>query len=235
MRLGSLGNGVPSGEAVHSLLGVGRYHITELGSHPDAQVAQTMTIMAARASEDAKRPDFKAHAARIFAGADPSDTQEIINRAFRHVKNAIHFQRDEVSGAGLAGVEPADLIEFIVRPADMARYVDRGIAIGDCDDFSMYLAALLATQGLQTKFCTVAADEHFRDQFSHVYVVCYTDGQRIPLDASHGDYPGWEVAMERPVWRTQEWPACGGCSLVSLAMIAAAGYFGWRMWREAVA
>lgn len=219
-----------AGSAMHSTLGAGRFRVTELGNSPDEQVAQTMRIMSARASEDANQPEFKAHSARIFAGTNPSDTREIINRAFDHVSGAIRFQRDEESGAGLGAItESADLIEFIVRPADMARYVEQGIAIGDCDDFSMYLAALLATQGIESKFCTVAADDRFRGQFSHVYVVCYADGQRIPLDASHGDYPGWEVALDRPVYRTQEWAACGGCWLLSLAALVAAGYFGWKM------
>lgn len=230
MRLAFAGNGEPSGSAVHATLGPGNFRVTELGDNPDLQVARTMRIMGERAAADAADPEFRAHAARVFSGVDSSDTPELINRAFSHVRSAIRFQRDEDTGAGLGAACPADLIEFIIRPADMARYVDKGIAIGDCDDFSSYLAALLATQGIDSKFCTVAADDRAPDQFSHVYVTCYLDGERIPLDASHGDYVGWEVPNK---WgKRQEWSTGGGCSVFTMAALAVAGYFGWR-WMEA--
>ncbi len=213
---------------MHSILGTGNFRATELGPTSDLQVAQTMRIMGDRATEDAANPIFQAFAGRVFDGVDSSDTPEIINRAYGHVRNAIRFQRDEESGAGLGALAPDDLVEFIVRPVDMARYVDQGIAIGDCDDFSMYLSALLATQGIPTKFCTVAVDDRAPDQFSHVYVVAYVDGQRIPLDASHGDFAGWEVEQERPIHRKQEWSSSGGCSLVSIGVIVAAAYLGYK-------
>lgn len=229
MRLGSLGTQPASGTAVHSTLGAGRYRVTELGDNPDEQVARTMRRMGELATQDASNPIFQAFAARTFAGLDPADKCAIIDRTFERVRNAIAFQRDEVSGAGLSGLDTADLIEFIVRPVDMCRYVDEGIAIGDCDDFSMLCSALLATQGIPTKFCTVAADDRAPNQFSHVYCVAYLDGERIPLDASHGDYPGWEVDQRQPVGRKQEWSADGGCSVLTLLVIGIATWFGWRL------
>jgi hypothetical protein len=228
MRLGSLGNGASSGTAVHATLGPGLYRVTQLSGNPDQQVAQTMRIMGERVKEDALAPAFQEHAARVFDGLESSDTPEIINRAYGHVRSAIRFQRDEDSGAGLGDLAPVDLVEFIVRPVDMARYVDQGIAIGDCDDFSAYLAALLRTQGIDSKFCTVAASDLAPDQYSHVYVTAYVDGQRIPLDASHGDFVGWEVEQERPVYRKDEWSTTGGCSLFSIGAIVAAAYLGWK-------
>lgn len=231
MRLGSLS----SGTAVHSTLGVGRYRVTELGNSPDGQVAATMRRMGELASEDAANPIFQAFAARTFAGVDPSDKQAVLQRAYDTVSDSIQFQQDEVSGAGLGEVSPDDLIEFIVRPVDMCGYIDQGIAIGDCDDFSMLLAALLATQGISTKFCTVAADERAPDQFSHVYCVAYLDGERIPLDASHGKRLGWGLGWEVPNrWgKREEWSTGGGCPLITLAVIGAAAWFGWRAYKAA--
>jgi hypothetical protein len=192
-----------------------------------------MRRMGELASEDARNPIFQAFAARTFAGIDPADKDAIIDRAFERVRGAIRFQRDEVSGAGLGDASPPDLVEFIVRPVDMCRYIDEGIAIGDCDDFSMLCAALLATQGIPSKFCTVAAESAVPDQFSHVYCVAYLDGERIPMDASHGEYPGWEVEQDRPIGRKQEWASDGGCPLVTLAVIGAAAWFGWKAMRAA--
>lgn len=187
-----------------------------------------MLRMGELATEDAANPIFQAFAARTFAGINPSDKQAIVDRAFEAVRSAIRFQNDEASGAGLGNASPPDLVEFIIRPVDMCRYIEQGIAIGDCDDFSILCSALLATQGIATKFCTVAADGRAPDQFSHVYCVAYLDGERIPLDASHGDYPGWEVDQERRVTRKQEWSSTGGCPLVALAVIGAAAWFGWK-------
>lgn len=229
MRLGSLGTQPASGTAIHSILGAGRYRVTELGKNPDEQVARTMRRMGELATQDATNPIFQAFAALTFAGIDPTDKRAIIQRAYERVTNAIRFQRDEVSGAGLNGLDTDDLIEFIVRPVDMCRYIDEGVAIGDCDDFTMLCSALLATQGIPTKFCTVAADDRAPDQFSHVYCVAYLDGERIPIDASHGDYVGWEVDQSQPVNRKQEWSADGGCSLITLAVLGAAAYFGYKV------
>ncbi len=231
MRLGSLGTQPASGTAVHSILGVGRYRVTELGDSPDGQVARTMRRMGELATEDAANPIFQAFAARTFTGIDPSDKHAIIDRAFDTVRGAIQFQQDEASGAGLGDACPDDLVEFIVRPVDMCRYIGQGIAIGDCDDFSSMIKCLLLTQGIPSKFCTVAADGRAPDQFSHVYCVAYLDGERIPLDASHGEYPGWEVDQERPVWRKQEWG--GDCPLITLAVIGAAAWFGWKALKAA--
>lgn len=204
----------------------------DLGDNPDEQVARTMRRMGELATEDAANPIFQAFAARTFAGVNPADKEAVIQRAYEHVANAIEFQRDELSGAGLEGIDTNDLVEFIVRPVDMCRYIDQGIAIGDCDDFSMLLSALLATQGIPTKFCTVAADGRAPDQFSHVYCVAYLDGERIPLDASHGDYVGWEVPNR--YGKRQEWASDGGCPLIKIALFGAAAWFGWKVGSKAM-
>ncbi|MES2124071.1 MAG: hypothetical protein V4503_05225, partial [Gemmatimonadota bacterium] len=60
------------------------------------------------------------------------------------------------------------------------------------------------TQGIPCKFCTVAASEIAPDQYSHVYTVAYPNGERVPMDTSHGKYFGWQA----PNWfRRQEWVA----------------------------
>jgi hypothetical protein len=181
--------------------------------------------MGQRASADAANPEFQAHAAEIFTGVPASG---ILPRAFDHVKRSIQFQRDEHIGLGFAGGSPDDLVEVIIRPLDMARYVDQGIATGDCDDFAMYVAALLMTQGIPCKFCTVAASGAAPDQYSHVYAVAYPpNGERVPMDASHGDYPGWEVPNK--YGKLKEWSADGSPSLLSLAALAGAVWLGWKM------
>ena len=162
-----------------------------------------------------------------LAGGEASDFNRHAGKTVRVSKQPNSFYTFCVS--------PDDLIEFIVRPVDRCGYIDQGIAIGDCDDFSMALAALLATQGISTKFCTVAADERAPDQFSHVYCVAYLDGERSPLDASHGKRLGWGLGWEVPNrWgKREEWSTGGGCPLITLAVIGAAAYFGWKALKAA--
>lgn len=212
MRLGFANAGAGTSVGQHAQLGPVHYSIHSLPLDADGQVRQTLSIMRQRSSEDADDPWFKQRAQSLVSpnGSQADRAREL----YGHVKAAnIHFTRDEVTGTGIAGLGLGEdqVVETIIRPVDMARYVDSGMALGDCDDFSMYLAALLRANGIACSFATVAADGSQPDQFSHVYVVAYPDGQRLPLDASHGQYPGWEVAdrygkyAEWPVWDKLAW------------------------------
>jgi hypothetical protein len=62
----------------------------------------------------------------------------------------------------------------------------------------MYVAALCESAGIPCGFVTVAADPADPSQYSHVYAVAYPKDEfgrrvRVPIDASHGEYAGWEV------------------------------------------
>lgn len=194
--------------SVHSELGPVRYQLREIGSNPDAQVAQTIELMRARAKEDAQHPWFRSRAARLLSGGSETDQ---VARAHAHTKQSIRFQQDEDTGGGIRGLElhGDELIEVIMRPLDMATYVDNHKAVGDCDDFSMYVACLLEAVGIPCGFVTVAADPRDPSQYSHVYAVAYPRDEfgrrvRVPIDASHGEYAGWEVADRFGKFR--EWP-----------------------------
>ncbi len=102
----------------------------------------------------------------------------------------------------------------------------------DCDGFTSYLAALLIALGVPCSFATVAAHKEDPSIYSHVYVVAYPNGQRVPLDSSHGEYPGWEAPNEFNKFR--EWPVnsapiCSGPGMLftiaaSLGILTAAHY-----------
>jgi hypothetical protein len=185
--------------------------------------------MRERAAQDAEDPWFKQRAMQLAGvGGNQADVARTL---YGHVKAAnIHFTRDEVTGAGIQGLDLGDdaVIETIIRPIDMARYVDAGMALGDCDDFSMYLAALLKANGVPCAFATVAADGEAPDQFSHVYVVAYPDGQRLPLDASHGQYPGWET--ENRFGKYAEWPVWDKFAWFIGDVVVKAGIVGLGIW-----
>ncbi len=80
---------------------------------------------------------------------------------------------------------------------------------GDCSAFTMLIAALLKCLGVRCELVTLAVDPREPEVFTHVYPrAVLEDGQRLALDASHGNYPGWEVPAY-DVHRKQIWDTSG--------------------------
>ena len=226
-----MGEGSPVVE--HPLLGAGQVTgVMELGVNPDSQVGQTVELMRERVREDAQDPTFREYARQVTQGLTGVAAAET---AWQHVKGVVRFHRDEELGNGLSGVigdeAAGDTVEFIIRPREMAKFVAQGRACGDCDDFSMYLACLLEAVGVPCAFVTVAADERAPNQYSHVYVRAYPDGETLALDSSHGEYPGWEVPNmfgKLRVWPMQE----RGGGLMDLLVIAGGVAGVWFLCKE---
>jgi len=200
---------IPQSTTQHAELGEVKYTVHGMSNQPDAQVAQTVAHMWRRVMQDAQCPEFIDWTRQIVAGC--LDQQSMCRAIWRHVKGSIRFKNDEKTGAGMGvdtGIDPEDVVEVLIRPVDMMRYVREGVAVGDCDDFSMYEAAMLQVCGIECKFVTVAANGVDPNQYSHVYTVAYLRPsiddldeltlnpfrkERWPMDASHGEYCGWEV------------------------------------------
>ena len=80
---------------------------------------------------------------------------------------------------------------------------------GDCSTFSMLLAAMLESLGLDWELVTVAVEPADPTLYSHVFVrAVLPDGRRVTLDGSHGQYPGWEVPRPHQ-FRRQVWDSSG--------------------------
>jgi hypothetical protein len=178
----------------HPALGLVRYQTTEVSDDPDTQVAQVIGMMRDYAISDSTSPEVLRAAQASVQSGDP------VQDVWDWVKARMRFVRDEATAEPLQGWYRDPIVETLVRPRDMA--VLQGPQ-GDCDDFSMYGASLLLAKGVPVAFCTVAADPQAPTVFSHVYLVAYPWGCRVPMDLSHGSYPGWETTM---ALRKQEWP-----------------------------
>ena len=190
---------------LHPTLGSVGYSVSEMSTHPDSQVQQTLGRMGARVAVDSSDPVFMS---RVWNTVNADNEIDACNQVWAHTKGGIKFQRDEVTGAGVGGYSSDDVVETIIRPVEMAKFMDAGNAVGDCDDFSMYAACCLKALGIPCTFATTAADSRDPGQFSHVYVVAYPKSgngirMRMPIDASHGEYAGWETPG---LGRYQEWP-----------------------------
>ena len=233
-----------SGETQHPILGRVKYEAREVGDDPYEQVKRTIQLMCGYALSDSTSPEIQAEAGEVKwqagMGASPLD---LVCGVWKKTQGKIQFLRDEVSGAPLESFlsqtyegEGKPVIEILIRPRDMA-VLTPGVSVGDCDDYSMYAASLLTALGIPCSFVTVAADPRNPFAFTHVYVAAYPNGQRVPVDASHGKYCGWEAANAMDVGRVQEWPLddpmknCTDAGLWAMAGVAVVGVLAWAIGR----
>ena len=192
-----------------------------------AQVAATIEMMRQYVRRDTADPVFMDALAAFRRATGLTDPCQI---AFSFARSLMYFQRDETTGYE---IDP-QAIEVLVRPVDAVLLYQRSghRTPGDCDCFSMLVAAALTAMDVPCAFVTVAADLENPSAWSHVYVVAQpgTD-QRCAIDASHGSYAGWEVPG---VTGYREWPLMGGgiqTAVVLGFLLAAAGvicYMGAR-------
>lgn len=182
----------------HPILGRVRYSVTVVPDAGDLQTASVIQLMGRYAVEDSAAPEI-IQAVEEAKAENPNASPE--EQVFEFVRTRVRFVHDEATALPLQTWYADPIVEALIRPKDLLAL--RPFAQGDCDDFSMLVAAMLMAQGIDVSYVTIAVDPADPGQFSHVYVVSHRDGQRIPVDASHGYYAGWEAESW---YRKQEWP-----------------------------
>lgn len=91
-------------------------------------------------------------------------------------------------------------LQLLIDPRLMVRSPE--FCEGDCANFSELICALLEARGVQWELVVAACDPDQPGVYSHIYPRAILGDQRLPLDASHGDYPGWHVPAKH-TWRAQ--------------------------------
>jgi transglutaminase superfamily protein len=115
------------------------------------------------------------------------------------VKEHIKFESDEQQTRRL--LNEGDNFELLVSPPVLIR---NSPATGDCDDFTMLVLSLASAQGFPVRIVTLECDRRRPGEYSHVYGAAQLpNGMWCPLDASHGEYPGWEVPARDVRRRTE--------------------------------
>jgi hypothetical protein len=204
------------------------YEFHGLPDDPDGQVSQTIDRIRAYIRADATSPLIAEHAQRAFnLGANPnrSYAHQAIVGVWQHVKSCMRFKSDEALAADLQISDPRipDVVEVVIRPLDQAMMIDRtGQGREDCDGFEGYAGCLLTRLGIPVALVTVSADAKRPGQFSHVYLAAYADGERIPLDFSHGPRPGWECPN---MGRLREWPVALGWGDFVMPLVCVVGAY----------
>jgi hypothetical protein len=184
---------------------------------PDTATAQTISLMCGhvrKAAVDGHVVNCARNAVSQFGGLGPAaglaadvralDARSVAGAAFWWCKIYVHFVHHEFIIRQRLG--ESGHLQGLISPEVLVR-MDR--PEGDCAIFSECVAAFLTVFGIPYEFVTAAVNPSEPETFSHVYLYAVlADGSRLPLDASHGQYPGWQVPSAH-VSRRQVWDADG--------------------------
>jgi transglutaminase-like putative cysteine protease len=200
--------------------GVINVDATPLSDDPDTQVAQVIGMMLDYSDRDAVAPEIRADALRACAMAEG----DCVTGNWADVARMITFVQDEDTAEPFSAWLNGPIPETLVRPVDMRRMIKPQ---GDCDDFSMTIRARMRALGIPCDFATVAVDPDDPERYSHVYAVADCSGGacgpkwngRVPLDTSHGDYPGWECP--NLFGKRTHWPGASGWKIAAGVLVAA--------------
>jgi hypothetical protein len=217
----------------HPILGLCEYRLSHVSAVPERQVEEVIGLMRDYALADSESPAIKQDVARSTVSGDPiADTWNWIAR--HGGSRGMTFQRDEITAGPIDLDVWNPVVETLIRPADQCQLRE---PIGDCDDFAMWGAAQLKARKVDCSFVTIAADANAPQIFSHVYLAAYPRygqyaGMRVPLDLSHGMFPGWEHGQ---AFRLQEWPVVKtwASSLLWGVAAGAGAYLLYRAFQEA--
>lgn len=187
--------------------------------HPDLQAEAVIDRMRDLVEQDWSTPEIQADAAMIEAMAR-ANQRDVLDTLFWHIKGKLTFVTDAQLSAPIPATAETPIVEVLIRPLDMSLLCEQSGCrrLGDCDDWSMYTAALLKALGYEYRFVTLAADAADPSRYSHVYVCAVRpDGVKVAMDTSHGPYLGWEHG--NVYGKRKEWGGGGG--LAAVAVIAA--------------
>ena len=216
----------------------------ELSEDPDTQAGQVIDLMTQYAIEDAQSAPIRDDATRIMlTSSNPNDQRELAAGVWRFVNERVKFTRDQEIAQPFVDEMPTlkwnPVAEALIRPGEMSKLCawdeTRCQRVGDCDDFSMWAASILYCMRVPCSFVTVAGDPEEPSRYSHVYVAAQVTKpqgkkERVPIDASHGRFPGDEVPNR--YGKRKEWPVEKRSALRDLIVPAlfAAGllFIGWR-------
>jgi len=134
-------------------------------------IFQTIATMRALVDAAKKSPVIRQAAINtIFMHPAQYDCAEVI-ALFEMVRDNVRYTKD-ING-----------VETLATPEKTL-----AMRIGDCDDLSVLLAALLESVGYPTRF---VIDSYDGEQWSHVYLCAYCEGQWIALDPTEQVPAGW--------------------------------------------
>lgn len=129
-------------------------------------------------------------------------TKETAQAIFDWVRRNGIFQRDPFQ---IERIEhPIVSMQAVIEARRKGAHRGRGLFVGDCDMYSIWVAVLGGLLGFQYAFETSKSDPRRPDEFSHVWSALLVGNEWLPLDASTpGAKPGWRPPV--PPDRITRW------------------------------
>src|SRR5271166_5916875 len=209
---------------------------------PDTATQQTVELMAALIQRSANDPVLKrcvATALKQYSrggpvwalrGIDPFQAGAQLRRQAaceaiwwycKHQVKFVHHSKQIDVWLG-----ERDQLQLLIEPAVLVRFPFR--MEGDCAIFTMLISAMLECLGIPYEIVTAAVNPQEPSIFSHVWPrSILPDGSRMPLDASHGKFPGWSVPLSHR-FRVQVWDA-DGSPISDAGELRFSGLHGYRV------
>jgi transglutaminase-like putative cysteine protease len=157
----------------------------------DWGVYQTVQTLKGLVNDSLRDPNavIRMRAESILGPVAEKDEDGEITEIYNYVVSVLHYVDD-----------PAD-IELLKNPVLIDNDVsNQGYFMGDCDDASGYLAALLKSVGYSVQFVIVTPINAPGFDYRHIYVRAWKPraGEWIALDPTAKAYPmGWEVPNKK--------------------------------------
>lgn len=128
---------------------------------------------------------------------------EALQRLWYWVKSHVKFVTDEQLTWRL--FREKDNFELLISPSVLIRMAQPQ---GDCDCFTMLVCAMCQALRIGSRIVTLQCDRRRPGEYTHVFPIAYDGSSWVPMDASHGLSPSWEVPV-RDVSRRTEWSLSG--------------------------
>lgn len=132
---------------------------------------------------------IRLRAESLLSASAERDSLGEIESIFYWVQNRLHYVNDPVD------------IELLKNPILIDDSITQtGYFMGDCDDVSGYLAALLKSVGYHVNLVIVSPEQAAGFSYRHIYVRVYVpkNGCWLGLDATAKGKPiGWEVPNKK--------------------------------------
>lgn len=157
----------------------------------DYGIYQTVSALKGLVSQALRDPNgsIRLRAENIIGPVTERDEYGETSAIYDFVTRSLHYVDD-----------PADM-ELLKNPLLINQNVtDQGYFMGDCDDASGYLAALLKSIGYNVEFVIVSPDGAPGFDYRHIYVRVWLPHakQWLALDPTAKAYPmGWEVPNKK--------------------------------------
>lgn len=163
----------------------------------DSGTVDTLKKMGELAVAAAHDPEFVDYARALVRDLPSKAYAAEARRVFDHVRATVRYVHDP---AGLENTADPRWLQFL-------------IGSGDCDDHSVFIAALGMALGMGAAFRTVSTDCEITNgkrecPWRHVYAVLGVPSgnqvEWVPADTAEGSYFGWEPSG-RSISRVRTW------------------------------